>query len=124
VSLNHGVADFSLQSIGFTMGLVMISSNIGSYSKRVVVSSCVFIAYCAGNAGMSLSQDVDCADRPVGPLTALESEAPVYRTAAICMMAGYLLKTICHCLLWFYVSVPLLFFGDADIVDVARQQGS
>lgn len=54
MSLNHGVADFSLQSIGFTMGLVMISSNIGSYSKRVVVSSCVFIAYCAGNAGMSL----------------------------------------------------------------------
>lgn len=51
------------------------------------------------------SQYVDCADHPVGPLTALETEAPVYRTAAICMMAGYMLKTICHCLLWFYVSV-------------------
>jgi len=27
------------QSIGFTLGLVMISSNIGSYSKRAVTST-------------------------------------------------------------------------------------
>ncbi len=47
------------QSIGFTIGLVMISTNIGSYSKRVVTSSCVFVAYCVGNC--------------IGPLTALES---------------------------------------------------
>lgn len=77
------------QSIGFTIGLVMISSNIGSYSKRVVTSSFVFIGYCVGNI--------------VGPLTALESEAPRYQTAAYCMMAGYILKTICHGLLWFYM---------------------
>ncbi|ORX33310.1 major facilitator superfamily domain-containing protein [Kockovaella imperatae] len=77
------------QSIGFTIGLVMISSNIGSYSKRIVTSSCVFIAYCVGNI--------------VGPMTALESEAPRYQTAAYCMMAGYILKTVCHCLLWIYM---------------------
>ncbi|WVR07058.1 hypothetical protein IAU60_004097 [Kwoniella sp. DSM 27419] len=77
------------QSIGFTIGLVMVSSNIGSYSKRVVTSSFIFIGYCVGNI--------------VGPLTALEHEAPRYQTAAYSMMAGYILKTVCHCLLWFYM---------------------
>ncbi|KAK8846885.1 hypothetical protein IAR55_005975 [Kwoniella newhampshirensis] len=75
------------QSIGFTMGLVMVSSNIGSYSKRIVASSFIFVAYCVGNI--------------VGPLTALESEAPRYQTAAYCMMGGYILKTICHGSLWY-----------------------
>ncbi|WRT66392.1 uncharacterized protein IL334_003348 [Kwoniella shivajii] len=77
------------QSIGFTIGLVMVSSNIGAYSKRVVTSSCIFVAYCVGNI--------------VGPLTALDSEAPRYQTAAYCMMAGYILKTICHGCLWVYM---------------------
>lgn len=68
----------------------MVSSNIGSYSKRIVTSSCIFIAYCLGNI--------------VGPMTALDNEKPRYQTAAYCMMAGYILKTICHGLLWIYVS--------------------
>jgi hypothetical protein len=67
----------------------MVSSNVGSYSKRVVTSSCIFIGYCVGNI--------------VGPLTAIESEAPRYQTAAYCMMAGYILKTLCHGALWFYM---------------------
>lgn len=79
----------NVQSVGFTIGLVMVSTNIGSYSKRIVTSSCIFVGYCVGNI--------------VGPLTALESEAPKYQTAAYCMLAGYLLKTICHCTLWFYM---------------------
>jgi len=79
----------NVQSVGFTIGLVMVSTNIGSYSKRIVTSSCIFIGYCVGNI--------------VGPLTALESEAPRYQTAAYCMLAGYVLKTICHCTLWWYM---------------------
>lgn len=88
----------------------MVSSNIGSYSKRIVTSSCIFIGYCVGNI--------------IGPLTALESEAPRYQTAAYSMMAGYILKTICHGLLWFYVSVLVDFRhrwegADERLVDVA-----
>jgi hypothetical protein len=77
------------QSIGFTLGLVMISSNIGSYSKRSVTSTMVFICYCAGNAA--------------GPSFVYEKEAPRYNSAAYAMLGGYLGKTICHCILGYYM---------------------
>jgi hypothetical protein len=35
----------NVQSIGFTLGLVMISSNIGGYTKKSTVSAMVFAAY-------------------------------------------------------------------------------
>lgn len=41
----------NVQSVGFTIGLVMVSTNIGSYSKRIVTSSCIFVGYCVGNIG-------------------------------------------------------------------------
>ncbi|GHJ84788.1 hypothetical protein NliqN6_1190 [Naganishia liquefaciens] len=77
------------QSIGFTLGLVMVSSNVGSYSKRSVTSSMIFVAYCAGNAA--------------GPAFVYESEAPNYTSAAAAMMGGYTGKLICHCLLGYYM---------------------
>ncbi|KAJ9114603.1 hypothetical protein QFC22_005476 [Naganishia vaughanmartiniae] len=73
----------NLQSIGFTLGLVMVSSNIGSYS------SMIFVAYCAGNAA--------------GPAFVYEQEAPGYKSAAAAMMGGYTGKLICHCLLGYYM---------------------
>lgn len=39
----------NFQSIGFVLGLVMISSNIGGYTKKQFTSGVVFVAYCAGN---------------------------------------------------------------------------
>lgn len=39
----------NFQSIGFVLGLVMISSNIGGYTKKQFTSGLVFVAYCAGN---------------------------------------------------------------------------
>jgi hypothetical protein len=39
----------NFQSIGFALGLVMISSNIGGYTKKQFTSGVVFVAYCAGN---------------------------------------------------------------------------
>lgn len=77
------------QSIGFTLGLVMISSNIGSYSKRSVTSTMVFICYCAGNAA--------------GPSFVYENQAPKYQSAAMAMLGGYIGKTICHCILGGYM---------------------
>jgi hypothetical protein len=88
------------QSIGFTLGLVMISSyvrlpevrlssleavanpfpfallpshpsNIGGYTKRSVTSTMVFIGYCVGNI--------------LGPLFVFPEEKPIYRSAAYAM---------------------------------------
>lgn len=61
----------NVQSIGFTLGLVMISSNIGGYTKRSIVSAMVFAAYCAGNMA--------------GPQFIYESEKPRYRSGAYAM---------------------------------------
>jgi cyanate permease len=79
----------NVQSVGFTLGLVMISSNMGGYTKRAVTSSMVFVGYCVGNI--------------VGPLCVLPEEKPVYRSAAYAMLAGYAAKTVCHCLLGWYM---------------------
>ncbi|KAL8291896.1 hypothetical protein RQP46_002154 [Phenoliferia psychrophenolica] len=76
----------NVQSVGFTLGLVMVSSNFGGYTKKSVTSSMVFVAYCAGNMA--------------GPQFIYESEAPRYRTGAIAMMASYTLKLVAHCVLW------------------------
>lgn len=56
-------------------------------------------------------------------MTALDAEKPRYNTAAYCMMAGYILKTICHGLLWFYVSTSATCSVLADDVDVEGEQG-
>ncbi|KAJ9103387.1 hypothetical protein QFC19_004486 [Naganishia cerealis] len=90
----------NLQSIGFTLGLVMVSSNIGSYSKRSVTSSMIFIAYCAGNAA--------------GPAFVYESEAPGYRSAAAAMMGGYTGK-----LMWRSNKKRDAQYGPADPVKAA-----
>lgn len=76
----------NVQSVGFTLGLVMISSNVGGYTKRSITSAMVFAAYCAGNIA--------------GPQFVYPSEKPRYQSGAYAMMAGYIAKTVAHCILW------------------------
>ncbi|GAA6019612.1 hypothetical protein JCM11491_002824 [Sporobolomyces phaffii] len=76
----------NVQSIGFTLGLVMISANIGGYTKRSITSAMVFAAYCAGNMA--------------GPQFIYESEKPRYQSGAYAMMGGYIAKLVAHCILW------------------------
>ncbi|GAA5911062.1 uncharacterized protein JCM6883_004258 [Sporobolomyces salmoneus] len=76
----------NVQSIGFTLGLVMISSNIGGFSKKSVVSGMVFAAYCAGNMA--------------GPQFIYANEKPRYASGAYAMMGGYIAKLVAHCILW------------------------
>ncbi|GAA5914112.1 hypothetical protein JCM8208_005146 [Rhodotorula glutinis] len=76
----------NVQSIGFTLGLVMISSNIGGYSKRSITSAMVFAAYCAGNMA--------------GPQFIYANEKPRYQSGAYAMMAGYIAKLVAHLALW------------------------
>ncbi|GAA5835786.1 hypothetical protein JCM9279_004646 [Rhodotorula babjevae] len=76
----------NVQSIGFTLGLVMISSNFGGYSKRSITSAMVFAAYCAGNMA--------------GPQFIYANEKPRYQSGAYAMMAGYIAKLVAHLALW------------------------
>lgn len=73
------------QSVGFTVSLVTISSNMAGYTHRSMASAMVFTAYCWGNFA--------------GPFVVKESEAPNYRGATIGLLVGYSIKLGCHLLL-------------------------
>ncbi|KAJ6494230.1 MFS general substrate transporter [Mycena sanguinolenta] len=80
----------SFQSVGFSLSLVMISANVGGFTKRQVTAVVTFVGYCIGNIA--------------GPHVLLQSEAAIgYPTATKSMMAGYVVKTVCHLLLGFYM---------------------
>ncbi|KAJ7669671.1 major facilitator superfamily domain-containing protein [Mycena rosella] len=78
----------SFQSVGFSLSLVMISANVGGFTKRQVTTVVTFIGYC----------------NIAGPHVLLQSEAQIgYPTATKAMMAGYVVKTACHLFLGFYM---------------------
>ncbi|KAF7297521.1 MFS general substrate transporter [Mycena indigotica] len=80
----------SFQSVGFSLSLVMVSANVGGFTKRQVTTVVTFIGYCIGNIA--------------GPHVLLQSEASAgYPTATKAMMAGYVVKTVCHVLLGAYM---------------------
>ncbi|KAJ7358609.1 major facilitator superfamily domain-containing protein [Mycena albidolilacea] len=81
----------SFQSVGFSLSLVMISANVGGFTKRQVTTVVTFVGYCvSGNIA--------------GPHVLLQSEATIgYPTATKAMMAGYVVKTACHLFLGFYM---------------------
>ena len=74
------------QSVGFTISLVTLSSNMAGYTHRSVASALVFTAYCWGNFA--------------GPFVVKSSEAPTYPTATAGLLAGYSIKLGCHLLLF------------------------
>ena len=59
----------SLQSVGFSLSLTMVSSNVAGYTKKTVTGAFLFVGYCVGNI--------------IGPQTFISSEAPGYRSAYI-----------------------------------------
>ncbi|KAJ7267787.1 major facilitator superfamily domain-containing protein [Mycena rebaudengoi] len=80
----------SCQSVGFSLSLVMVSANVGGFTKRQVTTVITFIGYCVGNIA--------------GPHVLLQSEAAIgYPTATKSMMAGYVVKTVCHLALGIYM---------------------
>ncbi|KAL1668979.1 major facilitator superfamily domain-containing protein [Schizophyllum commune] len=75
----------SFQSVGFSLSLVMVSANVGGYTKRQVVTALTFINI-------------------AGPHVLIDSEEDIgYPTATKAMMAGYVVKTGCHVLLGLYM---------------------
>ncbi|ORX40258.1 major facilitator superfamily domain-containing protein [Kockovaella imperatae] len=80
----------SFQSVGFAMGLVMISANVAGETKRRTIQGTTFIGYCIGNIA--------------GPHVLLDREAKEgYPTATKAMMGGYSAKTFFHLCLGLYM---------------------
>ncbi|KAL1745032.1 major facilitator superfamily domain-containing protein [Schizophyllum fasciatum] len=80
----------SFQSVGFSLSLVMVSANVGGYTKRQVITALTFIGYCVSNIA--------------GPHVLIDAEKDAgYPTATKAMMAGYVVKTGCHVLLGLYM---------------------
>ncbi|KAI0124804.1 major facilitator superfamily domain-containing protein [Xylariales sp. AK1849] len=77
------------QSVGFTISLTTISSNMAGYTHRSFASAIIFTAYCWGNFA--------------GPFVVKESEAPEYKGATIGLLVGYAIKLGCHLALLLYM---------------------
>lgn len=59
----------NLQSLGFSISLTMVSSNVAGYTKKQLTGAAMFVAYCVGNI--------------IGPQTFKASEAPHYHSAYV-----------------------------------------
>ncbi|KAK6072927.1 MFS transporter [Seiridium cupressi] len=77
------------QSVGFTVSLTTISSNMAGYTHRSLANALVFTAYCWGNF--------------TGPFVVKASDAPYYQGASIGLLVGYAIKLGCHLLLLTYM---------------------
>ncbi|KAJ5058599.1 hypothetical protein J3E74DRAFT_275940 [Bipolaris maydis] len=77
------------QSVGFTVSLTTLSSNMAGYTHRSLASALVFTAYCWGNFA--------------GPFVVDAKEAPRYEGATIGLLVGYSIKTGCHLALLDYM---------------------
>ncbi|KAH8887617.1 MFS general substrate transporter [Thozetella sp. PMI_491] len=77
------------QSVGFTVSVVTISSNMAGYTHRSVASALIFTAFCWGNFA--------------GPFVVKDSEAPTYNTATVGLLTGYAIKLGCQILLLAYM---------------------
>ncbi|WRT69127.1 uncharacterized protein IL334_006111 [Kwoniella shivajii] len=77
-------------SVGFSLGMVMITANVGGYTKRQTMTAVNFVGYCIGNIA--------------GPHVVIgEEKALGYPTATKAMIAGYSAKTAFHLGLGFYM---------------------
>ncbi|KAJ7885256.1 major facilitator superfamily domain-containing protein [Mycena olivaceomarginata] len=99
----------SFQSVGFSLSLVMISANVGGFTKRQVTTVVTFVGYCVSLDARTLCSLLDAeyfrqVGNIAGPHVLLQSEAAIgYPTATKAMMAGYVVKTACHLYLGFYM---------------------
>ncbi|KAI0665734.1 MFS general substrate transporter [Trametes maxima] len=79
----------SVQSVGFSLSLVMISNNVGGFTKKTFTTALTFVGYCVGNV--------------IGPHFLIDSEAPRYTTGTTAMFIGYVIKTTAHLALGLYM---------------------
>ncbi|KAI0017554.1 MFS general substrate transporter [Xylariomycetidae sp. FL0641] len=76
----------SFASVGFSMSLTMVSSNVAGYTKKQLTGAMIFVAYCI-----------------IGPQTFIETEAPLYTSAYVAILVGYSVKTFMVIVLFAYM---------------------
>ncbi|KAI1338196.1 MFS general substrate transporter [Xylariaceae sp. FL0016] len=76
----------SFTSVGFSMSLTMVSSNVAGYTKKQLTGAILFVGYCI-----------------IGPQTFIETEAPRYTSAYIAILVGYSVKTAMVVVLYVYM---------------------
>ncbi|KAJ9131822.1 MFS general substrate transporter [Pleurostoma richardsiae] len=79
----------SFQSVGFSLSLTMVSSNVAGYTKKQLTGAFIFVGYCVGNI--------------IGPQTFIDSEAPLYHSAYVAILIGYSVKTLAVMVLYAYM---------------------
>ncbi|KAI1393189.1 MFS general substrate transporter [Hypoxylon trugodes] len=79
----------SFSSVGFSLSLTMVSSNVAGYTKKQLTGAFLFVGYCVGNI--------------IGPQTFIDSEAPFYTSAYIAILIGYCVKTTMVIVLYLYM---------------------
>ncbi|KAI0834473.1 MFS general substrate transporter [Hypoxylon sp. FL0890] len=79
----------SFSSVGFSLSLTMVSSNVAGYTKKQLTGAFLFVGYCIGNI--------------IGPQTFIDSEAPFYTSAYTAMLISYCVKTIMVVILYLYM---------------------
>lgn len=79
----------SFQSVGFSLSLTMVSSNVAGYTKKQITGAFLFVGYCTGNI--------------IGPQTFISTEAPFYHSAYVAILVGYCVKTIMVVVLYTYM---------------------
>lgn len=79
----------SFQSVGFSLSLTMVSSNVAGYTKKQITGAFLFVGYCVGNI--------------IGPQTFIDSEAPFYHSAYVAILVGYCVKTVMVVVLYMYM---------------------
>ncbi|KAJ5110563.1 hypothetical protein N7532_001098 [Penicillium argentinense] len=84
VGLSIGI----VYAVNLPISLSIVTSNVAGFSKKSVVSSLLFIAYCVGNV--------------VGPQFFLASEEPSYPTGIKAAMSGLVLSIFFLVVLYFY----------------------
>ncbi|OTA62026.1 MFS general substrate transporter [Hypoxylon sp. EC38] len=79
----------SFSSVGFSLSLTVVSSNVAGYTKKQFTGAFLFVGYCIGNI--------------IGPQTFIDSEAPFYTSAYIAILISYCVKTIMVIVLYLYM---------------------
>ncbi|OTA76648.1 hypothetical protein M434DRAFT_383362 [Hypoxylon sp. CO27-5] len=79
----------SFSSVGFSLSLTVVSSNVAGYTKKQLTGAFLFVGYCIGNI--------------IGPQTFIDSEAPFYTSAYIAILISYCVKTIMVIVLYLYM---------------------
>jgi hypothetical protein len=86
------------QSVGFTVSLTTISSNMAGYTHRSLASALVLYVSIANTVHkkLTLSSTAYCWGNFAGPFVVKPSEAPRYEGATIGLLVGYAIKFSCH----------------------------